>query len=279
MIPHLIISYAWFYTAYDATQYTQFSIDWSIAAYLRNIALLLVIAGGLHLYFYTYKKQGMEQKFDLRTEGGSGKQFLFNRQLWDNIFWSCISGVLIWTLFELAMLWGHSNGLFPGLEWSQSPVWFVLLFILIPFFNSVHFYTIHRVLHTKWLFDRVHRLHHHNVNIGPWSGIAMHPVEHFFYLSSVLIHAVVPSSPVHIFFHLSFLTLGAVTSHTGFSGFIVNGKNVFELGSFFHQLHHRYFNFNFGNKFVPCDKWFGSIHDGTEASMKKKPGSASLDQV
>ena len=50
------------------------------------------------------------------------------------------------------------------------------------------------------------------------------------------------------------------------------------LGNFHHQLHHRYFNCNYGNEFVPCDRWFGSEHDGTpEATQKMRLGQ--LDEA
>jgi lathosterol oxidase len=36
-----------------------------------------------------------------------------------------------------------------------------------------------------------------------------------------------------------------------------------DLGYFFHQLHHRYFECNYGTDEMPWDKWFGTFHDGT----------------
>ena len=41
------------------------------------------------------------------------------------------------------------------------------------------------------------------------------------------------------------------------------GETGGELGDFFHQLHHRYFECNYGTIEMPWDKWFGSFHDGT----------------
>ena len=37
-------------------------------------------------------------------------------------------------------------------------------------------------------------------------------------------------------------------------------------GGYFHYLHHRYFDCNYGNEGVPLDKWFGSLHDGSPAA-------------
>ena len=97
----------------------------------------------------------------------------------------------------------------------------------------------------------------------------MHPLEHVIYLSSVLIHWVVASHPIHVFFHMQWLTLGAVTSHAGFEGLMVGGKRRLALGSFHHQLHHRYFECNYGNTEMPWDLWFGSFHDGTPEATRR----------
>jgi sterol desaturase/sphingolipid hydroxylase (fatty acid hydroxylase superfamily) len=94
----------------------------------------------------------------------------------------------------------------------------------------------------------------------------MHPVEHVMFFSSVLIHFVVPASPIHILFHMQHQALTAATSHTGFEGLVVKDKNRLALGTFHHQMHHRYFECNYGNLEVPWDKWFGSFHDGTDES-------------
>jgi len=35
------------------------------------------------------------------------------------------------------------------------------------------------------------------------------------------------------------------------------------LAHFYHHLHHRYFECNYGALEVPFDLWFGTFHDGT----------------
>jgi sterol desaturase/sphingolipid hydroxylase (fatty acid hydroxylase superfamily) len=39
-------------------------------------------------------------------------------------------------------------------------------------------------------------------------------------------------------------------------------------GDWYHQLHHRYFNLNYGNKFLPIDKLTDSWHNGSEDSLQ-----------
>ena len=174
-----------------------------------------------------------------------------------------MSGVPICTAFQVVVLWAYGNGVAPWLDFDEHPVWFVLLIVATPFWASFHFFLIHRLLHWRPLYRAVHALHHRNINIGPWSGLSMHPVEHVLYFSSLLVHLLVASHPVHLLFHLHFKVLGAILDHTGFSHLMVTNKPVFPLGDFYHQLHHRFFDCNYGGPSTPLDVWFGSFHDGT----------------
>ena len=137
------------------------------------------------------------------------------------------------------------------------------MFFLIIFFESIHFYFIHRLLHFKFFYKFFHHIHHRNGNPGPWAGISMHPFEHLLYFSTVLIDFVIPSHPIHILFHFMITTIGAVIGHCGFDGFLINKKNKVALGHFHHQLHHRHFECNYGTIETPIDVIFKSFHDGT----------------
>ncbi|MGI9306252.1 MAG: sterol desaturase family protein [Gammaproteobacteria bacterium] len=245
------------------------SSDWIAQITLRNLALLVVVAGVLHLYFYAFGMQGREQRFDSREMPKKGKAYTLNSQLRDNIFWSCTSGVLVWSAYEVLMTWCYANGYLAISDWDLNPFWFLAIFFLIPIWESFYFYWIHRFLHWPPLYRIAHSLHHRNTNIGPWSGLSMHPIEHLIYFSSVLIHFAIVSHPVHMVFHLQFYALVAVTTHTGFDHLFLKNKNRLSLGTFHHQMHHRYFECNYGNLDVPWDILFGSFHDGTEKARDK----------
>jgi sterol desaturase/sphingolipid hydroxylase (fatty acid hydroxylase superfamily) len=81
-------------------------------------------------------------------------------------------------------------------------VYFVAMMLLIPLVRDIHFYWVHRLLHWKPLYKAAHYLHHRNVNVGPWSGLSMHPIEHLLYFTGVLLHWILPSHPLHAIFHL-----------------------------------------------------------------------------
>jgi len=253
----------WFFLQPALERCITFQADWIAQMYVRNLGLMIAVAGGLHLYFYTFRKQGDKRRFDTRDMAGKARSFTFNSQVLDNMFWTLASGVTVWTAFEVLLMWGYANGYVPYLAWNDNPVWFVALFLLQPIWGSFHFYWIHRLLHWPPLYRAAHALHHRNINIGPWSGMSMHPVEHILYLSSGLIHWVVISHPIHVLFHMQVKALEAASSHTGYEAVLVKDQSRLRLGDFFHQMHHRYFECNYGTLEMPWDRWFGSFHDGS----------------
>lgn len=245
---------------------------WIAGIWLRNAAIVVVLAGVLHMWFHRYAVQGTELKYDPRPFPRKGRMFTLNDQLKDNMVWTIGSGVTIWSILEALLWWSMANGYAATIGFDSNPVWFVAIFFLIPVWESFYFYWMHRFLHTDMMY-RFHALHHRNTDIGPWSGLSMHPVEHAFYFGSVLVHFAIASHPVHVIFHLMFYGLLAITTHTGFEGVLFRNKKRLHLGNFHHQIHHRYFECNYGNLDVPWDILFGSWHDGTYAgktAMKER---------
>jgi lathosterol oxidase len=60
--------------------------------------------------------------------------------------------------------------------------------------NEVHFYCIHRLLHTRWLYRHVHRVHHESVVPTPFSIYSFHWLEAVL-LGSVMILALMVFRP------------------------------------------------------------------------------------
>ena len=264
----------------DDTALRSLSLEWVGTIFLRNYLFMLVIAGGLHLYLFTFRLQGSRLKYDPREKLGKSRQFLFRNQVWDNIFWSLASGTTIWSVYEVLYFWGVSNGMISTLLLSDNWVVLLIWLLIIPVLTSSHFYFIHRLLHWPPLYRTVHRLHHRNIHVGPWSGMSMHPVEHILYISSVLVHFFIPSHPVILLVHIYGRCLGPAFSHAGFEQLKWGDTNVVAAADFHHQLHHRYFECNYGTTDAPWDKWLGTDHDGShEATIrirkKRKQGSSS----
>jgi lathosterol oxidase len=245
------------------------SFSWMAAIFLRNFLLLTLIAGTLHLFLYTFKRQGTKLKYDNRPMVRNNRTFLFRNQVYDNMFWSLTSGVAAWSLFEILYFWAAANEWTYVLTFSGNEIWFFVWLFIYPILSSMHFYWVHRLLHWPPLYKRFHDLHHRNLNIGPWSGLSMHPVESLLYLSAVLIHFAVPTHPVIFLVHMFTKAMGPSFSHAGFEKVLVKDRPAVHAGDFHHQLHHRYFECNYGTIEIPWDKWFGSFHDGTEEGTQR----------
>ncbi|WP_299684287.1 sterol desaturase family protein [uncultured Tateyamaria sp.] len=236
---------------------------WVMRVWLANLVPQCLIAGTLHYWLITRKGQGDATKFDPRDQARDNGTFTFRSQLYDNMFWHIASGITLWTVAQVLVFWAMANGYAPTFFFPENPVWFVMWFVLIPIWSSFHFYWVHRALHWPPLYKLAHALHHRNVNIGPWSGISMHPVEHLLFYTNFAIHLVVPSHPLHVMFHGYVQSTHPVFSHSGFEELVVNDTPQMRIGVYFHQLHHRYFECNYGTVEMPWDRWFGSYHDGT----------------
>ena len=256
--------------AYPALEEAQtFQLGWIAQVWVINIALMIVVAGGLHWYFYMRRGQGKELKFDHRDQAQGNRLWNFSNQVHDNMFWSLTSGVAQLTAFQVLIMWAMANGYAPTITFSENPIWFILALILLPIWSAFHFYWIHRLLHVPFFYRHLYVLHHRNVNIGPWSGISMHPVEHFLYLTTLLIHFVVPGHAVHLIFHVIYQGPGAAMTHTGYEDLLIRDKRRLALGTFYHQLHHRFYECNYGNQEMPWDRWFGTFHDGTDMATQE----------
>ena len=194
---------------------------------------------------------------------------MFNKQTRDNIFWSCISGCSIWSAYEVIFLWAYANNYLPYIDFYTNPIWFCLWFVVVLFWREFHFYITHRILHFKPLYKYIHYLHHKNVKVGPWSGLSMHPIEHLIYFSVVLIHCIVPSHPLHFIFNLQHTALSPIQGHSGYDQIELTKNTKVPHSSFFHYLHHKNFECNYGESTIPLDKWFGTFYDGSEESYKK----------
>lgn len=271
---YLIISLVVYYyltpSLDQLTQYKSFNVQNFGLMYLRNVCLMFMIYGFWHFTLYTCRLNGSAQKYFSKWQSKGQKQFLFNNQTFDNMFYSLVVSGLIWTGYEYAYLASLAHGYLDILSFKENTLAFVLWFMIIPFWRPFHFYWIHRLIHWKPLYIRIHALHHRNINIGPWSGMAMHPVEGFMYISVVGVHWLISCHPIHFYYNLLLTTLTPAGAHSGFEGKVFHGK--MSVGDYAHFLHHRYFHYNFGDMGgLPMDKWFGTLYDGSDTINPTTP--------
>lgn len=141
----------------------------------------------------------------------------------------------------------------------RSPLGIALEVAFLVLWNDVHFYAIHRLLHTRWLFQRFHREHHRAIRPTAFSTYAMHPVEAVL-LGSVMVcvqpfHAF--ALPTLLLFPLVSIVLNNI-GHAGYD-FAPGGSDWSPLaGAVRHERHHRLVGGNYGFLFPALDRWLGT---------------------
>lgn len=259
----------WHFLTPDPDTMKSFSVTWLGLLWLRNAFVLSLVAGGLHWYLYIKRSQNTDTKYSKHWLAKDNKRFLWGDQVLDNMTFSLLSGVTVWTLYEAATYWWYANSYVSALSIAESPIYFLICLWGVFFWSTLHFYFNHRLLHTKWLYDAAHVRHHLNVVTGPWTGISMHPIEHIIYFSIFLLWWIVPVHPVIIIVTGLFQGVSPAVSHSGFDYLSIGKRVRIPAGDNFHNLHHRYFRVNYGNSMVPMDKVFDSWNNGSDADMEK----------
>ena len=253
--------------------------NWILQIWVRNLAVLTLVAGGLHWTLYVRRRQGDTYKFNRRWPV-QGRKYLFGDQVKDNAFWTLTSGGFFLTAYEALTHWAYASGLVDRPGWVSNPAYiFVMATLGVVLWSTIHFWANHRLLHWEPLYRAAHHLHHRNINPGPWSGISMHPAEHLIYFSLFLLWWVVPVHPVVILMCGFYQGPGPAPSHSGFERVRIVGRWQIPAGDLFHQLHHRYFEVNYGNTQAPIDRATGTWHDGTLEAHERLKGRRRADQI
>jgi len=256
----------WFLLTPDLVQMKTLELRWIGLILVRNLFLIAAFFGGLHFYLCVYKIQGDKFEFSNRPFAKSNR-FHFGDQVRDNMFRTFCYAVPIITVYEVATYWLFANGFLGFLPFIDNIagfwVWFVVLLLITPVIHAAHFYFTHRLLHWRPLYTRVHRIHHHNIEVGPFSGLAMHPVEITIYFSTVCVQWILALHPLNTLYQLQFAVFSAAMSHTGYDKILLKDDVGIESSSYFHYLHHKYFECNYGGTIAPMDQFFGTFHDGS----------------
>ena len=99
----------WAYLTPSMATMANFEFSWLALLWLRNAAVLILIAGGLHWWLYMRRSQNQDFKFHKRWMDTDNNKFLWGDQVRDNMFWSIVSGVTVCTAYEAITFWIYAN--------------------------------------------------------------------------------------------------------------------------------------------------------------------------
>ena len=186
------------------------------------------------------------------------------------IRWSLIS-TFIFAASGIAMgaLWqaGYSQ---IYLSFEEFPLWYMpLSFFIYSIFHEFYFYLTHIWMHQPKWYRRVHHVHHVSHKVSPWASFSFHPWE-------CLVHAIffpvmvllIPIHPLVIISYFTFMTLTAVSNHSGVEIFKSKLVRKIFISGEHHYLHHKRYQGNYGLFYTFIDKIFKTeISEQTERSQ------------
>ncbi|MFB5652448.1 sterol desaturase family protein [Leptospira wolffii] len=138
--------------------------------------------------------------------------------------------------------------------------------VALIFLHDTYFYWTHRAMHHPLLFKRMHLVHHKSTNPSPWAAFSFHPYEAV--VEAGIIPLAVLFLPLHtaalvtFFFYSTFLNvLGHLSFELFPKGFIENKVLRLHNSTTHHNMHHKYFNCNYGLYFNIWDRIMGTNHE------------------
>lgn len=164
--------------------------------------------------------------------------------------------ILIFALQTVAMVWLIRRGAL-AVDWHRSPWHLLWEMPVLYLWNEVHFFVIHRALHTQTLYRLVHIWHHRSVLTTPFSAYSFHPLESF------LLGSVMPLAlALHAFSPWALLGLTVMSLILNVNGHLPHDEihprsKVFKhlLGhSRYHNRHHREFHTHYAFSLTCLDR-------------------------
>jgi len=200
------------------------------------------------------------------------KRFLKNQELLE-------IGVSLWsiplmsipsTFIFLAEMRGYSQLHDQPVEGIRG--FFTVTFSILAYlvFTDCLIYWIHRWLHHPWLYAPIHKLHHKWVITTPFASHAFHPLDGFSQSMPYHIYVfLIPLNKWLYVFLFVFVNFWTISIHDGsgfYAGEILNGADH-------HTIHHRAFNYNYGQYFTLWDRLMGTHRKPTpqNINISEKP--------
>lgn len=145
-------------------------------------------------------------------------------------------------------------------------LYFYLSFPIMFILHDTYFYWIHRLMHLPQIFKHVHLVHHRSTNPTPFAAYSFHVLEGF--LEAAILPIIAFSIPVHFDALVLFLLIQFIYNVYGHTGFELYPKwfsgtwiGKWINTSVAHNMHHKYFNGNYGLYFLFWDRLMGTLDD------------------
>jgi len=178
-----------------------------------------------------------------------------HQQIFKEIRLSLVS-IFIFSLQAIGIQWAYTKGII-HIEWNI--IWYTLPFEILALFlwNEIHFYAAHWLLHRKWLFKKVHFIHHRSTSPTPFSTYSFHWFEAFLLGTVIFLPLLVYNFQFLALISLPLLSIFLnVLGHWNYDMFPEKSSSHILKFSFRHSMHHKWIKGNFGFFLPQFDHWF-----------------------
>ena len=227
------------------------------------LAVYFILAGAAFWVFYIAGKDNLRpRKIQDRYPD---KKIIFQE-----IKWSVIT-MLILSFMGMIVFSSISKG-YTRMYYSVPDYgWFYFFgtIIFCIFINDGYFYWVHRFMHLKAIFPRVHLIHHLSHTPTPWSIFSFGPIE------AIILYAIfpafvffIPLHPVALAVIVLYNVVNNISGHLGFEivPFKLHRHWLFKYSNTVthHELHHSKVKCNYGLYFNIWDRIMKTNHADNE---------------
>lgn len=277
----LVALTAWFVFFSDGTWQTECAdvrVGWMARVVAFNLTCEVMFVGGWHwlVYVSCFAAPLLPAKFNPMNPYEKTNTNIRREVTYTTLGW------LQSAAWQILMMHLWASGRVPFYAgFFSHPLYSLFILAAVTYWREIHFYWCHRGMHPwfdrrkglmdgdvgAFLYRHAHSLHHKSYNPGPWSGLSMHPIEHFLYYSCAWLPPLLfATHPLHFLYAKFHADIAPIGGHDGYDEPSANGD--------FHWLHHAKFECNYGVPFpIDFDKMFGTWVDYKEfkANGRKLP--------
>ena len=177
-----------------------------------------------------------------------------------------LSTVVLFSLVGFSVYLGSQAGMFRVYGGDMPSGGRMLAeFAAMVLLHDTYFYWAHRAMHTKWLFRRVHRVHHKSRTPTPWAAYAFAPPEAILEAGILPLTALLlPLHQVTVLLFVTHMIVRNVIGHAGvelFPSWWLRAPILrWITTTTHHDLHHSHGGYNFGLYFTWWDRWMKTEH-------------------
>ncbi|MVF14476.1 sterol desaturase family protein [Ketobacter sp. MCCC 1A13808] len=196
-----------------------------------------------------------------------------------------VKSLLLISFFVGSAIWLNQEGFTVVSAWEPSILSFVLWLLVSMFLYDTWFYWVHRIIHTKRFYRRIHLWHHRSKSPVVWSNNSDTLLDGVLTQSYWVFAALVLPMPTALVI-LVHKIYDQVTGMLGHAGYEYGGMLTLPPSPFaavtFHDQHHEHFTCNYATQFLFWDKLMGTLHpdyNDVTARNLKSPQQSTQDKI